>query len=827
MSKAFGTCLRKLRNKSRKCVEDVKQTFTQMAFVKELENAVGVIYSHAALSNWERGKNSISHQDRALLFGIIKVLFKCGGLTSLEQANELLASGNYAPLTEDEIRGLDPSWISGKAPLPTGKQTLSNAERIAGWPVLGVAVGIDELVTTVANRLANKESGIHIALQGRRGIGKTKLANACLRRFLQTTSFSELHWLSVAKFPALVLQLVEKLRLAGLNEQPTTIQLHQVRIALQQTTCLLVIDGVEDETQLTAVIDLITQLPTTTRVLFTTRVAPPTLSPASIDVVLMPDLARDVALSLLRQLNPALELDDLNGLYEGVGGHPEALNLVARYSKTFSIGRILRILRSMQLAEVQQFFDNIYAELWGMLSAETKTLLRLLYFISNEGAGEETLRIAGGLPEYDCLSAIQQANQVGLLHTHGTPKSYWYSLHNLTRYYINAQEASLHIEALAVVRYWQRRVDVLDSADTHLFDRNRANIFQAFRLALSHADDAPELQQALYQFSLTLYQFVTRRGFAPEWIPLHERFVSADWLTDEQRCLCYNQLGYLHRLQKQLTLALDTHHRSENLAIPLQDTTLLAQVHYNLALDYRDIFDYTRSKLFAEKARDVFATTRPSNAIATNNLLGTIALLTGAFNEAETHFRTGIARLNDDTATMHARLLLNLARVQRSQNLYDDANETLAQAKALLPSNVTTLHHSLWLTQSTLFLAQENPERAIAALEKLNKSKLEQLGEFQTIGLMRHNMANAYLLQNEYGKADYWLHKAIKVWELLDDQKHLALSLDSLGDTFDFWDKQKVAREKWEAALAVVEGLGASADYRLQQLRADLMDKLL
>lgn len=65
-------------------------------------------YTASRISNLESGRE-VLHQkrDRGVLLGIIQVLRQCGGITSLEEANELLLAGQYSPLSDEEITQVD------------------------------------------------------------------------------------------------------------------------------------------------------------------------------------------------------------------------------------------------------------------------------------------------------------------------------------------------------------------------------------------------------------------------------------------------------------------------------------------------------------------------------------------------------------------------------------------------------------------------------------------------------------------------------------------------------------------------------------------------
>ena len=59
-------------------------------------------YTGAAISYWENGQSRINAEDRNVLIALIKVLYKCGGLRTPDDANQLLKAGNYRVLDDDE-----------------------------------------------------------------------------------------------------------------------------------------------------------------------------------------------------------------------------------------------------------------------------------------------------------------------------------------------------------------------------------------------------------------------------------------------------------------------------------------------------------------------------------------------------------------------------------------------------------------------------------------------------------------------------------------------------------------------------------------------------
>lgn len=97
----FGNLLRNFRELCHDPIFPARK-LTQLKFGELLGKELGAQgYSGAAVSDWERGKSKIHADDRLVLISLIKTLHKYEGLKTLEQANQLLETGNY--------RALDPS----------------------------------------------------------------------------------------------------------------------------------------------------------------------------------------------------------------------------------------------------------------------------------------------------------------------------------------------------------------------------------------------------------------------------------------------------------------------------------------------------------------------------------------------------------------------------------------------------------------------------------------------------------------------------------------------------------------------------------------------
>ncbi|MCI0397266.1 MAG: ATP-binding protein [Chloroflexi bacterium] len=106
----FGALLAKYR---RQCTDLLRGgMLTQERLAELLEQEAKVAgYSPVRVSNWERGQETIRHDNRELLVGLVYVFHRCGGLYSLDEANGLLFAGGYRQLDEVEIQRVAPGWL--------------------------------------------------------------------------------------------------------------------------------------------------------------------------------------------------------------------------------------------------------------------------------------------------------------------------------------------------------------------------------------------------------------------------------------------------------------------------------------------------------------------------------------------------------------------------------------------------------------------------------------------------------------------------------------------------------------------------------------------
>lgn len=96
----FGKQLRIFR---RQCEDPhTGKPLTQEQLGNFLYEEIGIHYTGAAISDWERNQSRINVNDRPLLISLINLLKRYGGIKNLADANLLLETGNYRALNASE-----------------------------------------------------------------------------------------------------------------------------------------------------------------------------------------------------------------------------------------------------------------------------------------------------------------------------------------------------------------------------------------------------------------------------------------------------------------------------------------------------------------------------------------------------------------------------------------------------------------------------------------------------------------------------------------------------------------------------------------------------
>lgn len=120
----FGDSLRFFRGQTVDRCTGKPLSQERLAYV--LTEKTGRNINRNLVNNWENSKSYLHPQhDRALLTALISILYNYHGVEMLDQANQLLADGNYRALNPEEISAINPEWLE----FPLQQQTAPSSDQ--------------------------------------------------------------------------------------------------------------------------------------------------------------------------------------------------------------------------------------------------------------------------------------------------------------------------------------------------------------------------------------------------------------------------------------------------------------------------------------------------------------------------------------------------------------------------------------------------------------------------------------------------------------------------------------------------------------------------
>ncbi|MFN2135218.1 MAG: ATP-binding protein [Candidatus Promineifilaceae bacterium] len=355
----FGGLLRIYRRNARDSV--LGGPLSQSRLADLLSEESGIIYSRAAVSDWERGKGQIHKDARYLLVCLIKVLHRSGGIANRAEADEWLAIGNYRALSAPEVAQIDEAWtLETKLSLEEEKKdptVIFMPPMLPPQPIIGRA----QLLAQLKEILFDGRSLALSAINGLPGIGKTALAVLLAHDADIRERFEDgVLWAGLGPNPDIFALLGSWADAVGISPDETA-RLGAVRLradAIHETIrdrrMLLVIDDVWEHEH---------ALPfklggAKCAHVLTSRQPPIAAGFAGPHALTVGELSLEQGLNLLRWLAPSVvdqEPDAALDLVRASGGLPLALILIGNelrmYGVTGSERRIRAALEALQQTE--------------------------------------------------------------------------------------------------------------------------------------------------------------------------------------------------------------------------------------------------------------------------------------------------------------------------------------------------------------------------------------------------------------------------------------------------------------------------------------------
>lgn len=846
----FGDLLRTYRLRS--FVKGNKRALSQEQLADLLAQTIGLdSMSGSTISNWERGKYQIHKDDRATLIGLVKVLYRCGGLSSAPEADDFLLAGNYRPLNRGERDQINPDWVdedTALTPLPTAKLQ----EALLPPPSYTRLFGANAIIDTLCDKLTSSASQGVISITGLGGIGKTAVADAVARRLIQDTYFVRVVWISAeslstsrvdlsssSALDAWTLAIGEQIVPQGLERSAPERRLVQIHTHIKTVPHLIVIDNIEGEKQTTYLLDQLNELAHPSKFLLTTRHHPPPT--ANVFVFPMRGLPTAAAQALLRDQASNIGVDfdhfsyvELKEVCELVGGHPLALRLTPKITMIQSLPQIRASLRQRQAGHIGRLYQTIYEKLWQTLTPYEKKLMQVMLLVAYTGAQPRHLIEISGLNEEQFWAAITALSDQCLIELRGTLRARRYGIHNLTKQFLHSLRSQIkdshndpYITSVIVnINYWKQHLERMTEQTWDQLDLEYLNIFRAVQASLNIpiGKITQEIRDTWLFLSRHLIKFIERRGYWHEWIPLLERLSHQYEGNVTRKCELLNQLGDLYRLERLLPKAIKAHQEAEQFARQVESDEMLAHACANLGLDYMHNRNYDAAQSYGLQALELFDNLQlmGKEMGSTLNLLGLVDRAKGNFDTAEKYlFRSVQIWRRLEQPMELARALNNLAITFQNQQKFDPALQCFAEARKVLKGTTSQLDQVVVaLSEGSLYFELESLAEAEAAFSRIDLSYLRQSGHIFYEALTLNNLGNVYLARKDYIKCETHLRQSASLWEQIGEDVRLANTLKTLGDALVEQGRVDMANHVYNQTDKLLDKY--PDDFRAKQLRNEL-----
>lgn len=307
--------------------------------------------------------------------------------------------------------------------------------------------GFDAALARLHNRLLDSTGAGIWLVTGIGGIGKTALAHAAARAALSEYTFTQVVWLTLEvgeaqnNLDGLLRQLGSKLlptsKLTGDPRAP-------LRDYLKSQPTLVVLDNLELDADVAALLTVLPDIVGASRVVLTTRSLPGVA--VQYPTIVLQELTIDDARQLIRNQAQRLNLPeltdasdaDLNLLYAAVGGNPFALKLLTSLCRSIALPMILAEIETANLEEIDKMYRRVYWRAWNLLSEPAKQLLAAMPLSSETGALPVQMEVFSGLDAVTMWSAVAELLSYSLLEVRGTLTEKRYGIHRLTRAFLNS-----------------------------------------------------------------------------------------------------------------------------------------------------------------------------------------------------------------------------------------------------------------------------------------------------------------------------------------------------------------------------------------------------
>ncbi len=339
-------------------------------------------------------------------------------------------------------------------------------------PTYTELIGTEGVIQELYQLLQSSSPPWIVALEGIGGIGKTSTASALIRHLIDYSSYADFAWVSAKRSffnqggaltqstqPVLSAEGFVDVLLGQLEPHGQSLlslsnnqKQDLLRTRLKERAHFIVIDNLETLQDVEALLPILHRWSNPTRFLLTSRVRFET--DASIYHYVLHALDRSNALRLIRheaQLRNNAQIvnasnEELAPIYDVVGGNPLALRLVVGLSHAHGVDPVLDDLQNARGTRVEALYMYIFKWAWEILNeAARHTWLAMPLIETHSASIEELTATMADLEfqpdQYQVRFALDQLVQLNLVDSLGELHSRRYSIHQLTRTFLQEQVA--------------------------------------------------------------------------------------------------------------------------------------------------------------------------------------------------------------------------------------------------------------------------------------------------------------------------------------------------------------------------------------------------
>lgn len=325
-------------------------------------------------------------------------------------------------------------------------------------------VGIDDQLAQLAVLLRAPKAPFVLSFEGLGGIGKTALADALARQLIDELVFVDLAWVTARQRSLNLGGAIRQERDTGVDaaeivslilrqlwqDEPAPValsaehKLHLVRQRLKQASHLIVIDNLETVADLDNLAPIVRQLADPSKFLLTSRHS--LYGEPGIYHHLLRDLSQEHALRLVRQEAAERNVtqligasdDELQPIYDTIGGNPLALRLVVGLVQIHPLRRVLDGLKQARGLPAVNLYTYVYRQAWDNLDPVERQIFLAMPLVAQEQGGDlEQIAVISGLPEELVSQALGNLVTRNLVNAGGGLNERRYTIHSLTRTFLH------------------------------------------------------------------------------------------------------------------------------------------------------------------------------------------------------------------------------------------------------------------------------------------------------------------------------------------------------------------------------------------------------